>query len=272
MSAFFSCKNGQNVTWSSVCDGLNQCKDGSDELNCYCRGDIYACLQGNNVSCRFACAMYGHVTCLTYHNTRACKQYMQEQKSSESTSHLDLISAGGDSSTSTGNFDALRYSAILAAGILLCVSIISIIIYLIRKYPSNILFSCANKSFGANSGRKSTRSPSSESAILPASILLQQQQQQQTSLPRFSSRYTSPPNTNDLPPSYYSDQNPMSAISDCYEPPPYPGPPLLSSIQRSDSIYYETIKTPSTSNSMSMLHPMPLPEPRAFASARMHCV
>ena len=61
-------------------------------------------------------------------------------------------------------------------------------------------------------------------------------------------------------------------MNDCYEPPPYPGPPLCSSIQRSDSIYYETIKTPSTSNSMSMLHPMPLPELRAYANARTHRV
>jgi hypothetical protein len=59
-------------------------------------------------------------------------------------------------------------------------------------------------------------------------------------------------------------------MNDCYEPPPYPGPPSFSSVQRSDSVYYETIKTPS--NSMSMLHPMPLPEPRAFANARTHRV
>ena len=84
-------------------------------------------------------------------------------------------------------------------------------------------------------------------------------------------RYTAAPDVNDLPPSYYSDRNSMT-IGDCYEPPPYPGPPLFSSVQRSDSIYYETIKTPSISNSMSMLHPMPLPEPRAFANARTHRV
>jgi hypothetical protein len=34
MSAYFVCKNGQNVSWTSVCDGRNQCIDGSDEHNC----------------------------------------------------------------------------------------------------------------------------------------------------------------------------------------------------------------------------------------------
>ena len=103
------------------------------------------------------------------------------------------------------------------------------------------------------------------------SSVLQQQQQQPSSLNPTRPRYTPAPDINDLPPSYYSDRNPIS-MNDCYEPPPYPGPPLFSSVQRSDSIYYETIKTPSTSNSMSMLHPMPLPEPRAFANARTHRV
>lgn len=46
----------------------------------YCQGDIYACLQGNNVSCRLACPTYGRVTCLTYQNTRACEQYLRERK------------------------------------------------------------------------------------------------------------------------------------------------------------------------------------------------
>ena len=46
----------------------------------YCQGDVYACLQGNNVSCRLACLTYGRVTCLTYQNTRACEQYLRERK------------------------------------------------------------------------------------------------------------------------------------------------------------------------------------------------
>lgn len=135
-----------------------------------------------------------------------------------------------------------------------------------RKNPSH-LFICTNRSFGFNSNRKSTNRLTSES-----SVLQQQQQQHQQRSPSIHSsrpRYTPAPDINDLPPSYYADRNP---IGDCYEPPPYPGPPLFSSVQRSDSIYYETIKTPSTSNSMSMLHPMPLPEPRAFVNARTHRV
>lgn len=101
MSGYFVCKNGQNVSWTSVCDGRNQCTDGSDERHCkfcssrfdqqssshrcwlfvgYCQGDVYACLQGNNVSCRVACGTYGRVTCLTYQNTRACDQYLRERK------------------------------------------------------------------------------------------------------------------------------------------------------------------------------------------------
>ena len=34
MNEYFVCKNGRNVSWTSVCDGNNQCTDGSDELNC----------------------------------------------------------------------------------------------------------------------------------------------------------------------------------------------------------------------------------------------
>jgi hypothetical protein len=266
MNGFFSCKNGQNVSWTSVCDGHHQCTDGSDELNCYCKAGVYACLQGSTVSCQIACTTFGRVTCLTYQNTLACEQYMRERNGISSVDH---ISSAGDSSLSTSNFDALRYSAFLAAGILLLVSFVSILVYFIRKRPSNLLLSCANKAFGPHAGRKPMHSPSSDSSVLPASVLLQQH----SSLAERHSRYSPPPpDFSELPPAYrYADQNPFS-LGDCYEPPPYPGPPRSTNVQRSDSIYYETIKTPSTSNSMSMLHPMPLPEPRAVASARMHCV
>jgi len=266
MSAYFVCKNGQNVSWTSVCDGRNQCTDGSDEHNCYCQGDVYACLQGNNVSCRVACSTYGRVTCLTYQNTRACEQYIRERSS---TFYPDIHSAG-DSSLSTNSFDALRYSAFLAGGILLFVSLISLLIYIIRKNPSQLLFFCTNKSLGTHLSRKSTNRLTSESSVLQQHHY-RQQQQPSPPLNLSHPRYTPAPDINDLPPSYYADRNRIS-MNDCYEPPPYPGPPLFSSIQRSDSIYYETIKTPSTSNSMSMLHPMPLPEPRAFANARTHRV
>lgn len=58
----------------------------------YCQGDVYACLQGNNVSCRVACATYGRVTCLTYQNTRACEQYIRERsKSNESDRSVDAL-------------------------------------------------------------------------------------------------------------------------------------------------------------------------------------
>jgi hypothetical protein len=115
----------------------------------------------------------------------------------------------------------------------------SLIIYLIRKKPSQLL----------NSNRKSSNRL--------ACII----QQQSSPINLSQSRYTPTPDIRDLPPSYhYSDQNIIS-INDCYEPPPYPG--LLS-----DSIYYETIKT----SSMSMLHPLPLPEPYIFNNIRTHCV
>jgi hypothetical protein len=98
MNKYFTCKNGQNISWTSVCDGYNQCLDGTDERNCnfiliyllqiligfflgYCQGDVYACLQGNNVSCKIACATYGRVTCLSYQNKRACEQYIREHSS-----------------------------------------------------------------------------------------------------------------------------------------------------------------------------------------------
>jgi hypothetical protein len=155
--------------------------------------------------------------------------------------------------------------AFLAGGILLFVSIISLLIYIIRKNPSKLLFFCTKKSLGIHSSRKSNNRLTSESSVL------QQQRQPSPPLTLSRPRYTPAPDINDLPPSYYATRN-RTSMNDCYEPPPYPGPPLFSSVQRSDSIYYETIKTPSTSNSMSMLHPMPLPEPRVLANARTHRV
>jgi hypothetical protein len=148
------------------------------------------------------------------------------------------------------DFDALRYSVCLAMGILLFVSFISILIYLIRKKPSQLLFPCFNQSLNIN-----RKSPNRLSSII-------QQQQQSSSINLSHSRYTPAPSIHDLPPSYhYSDQNSIS-INDCYEPPPYPGLPLFCS----DSTYYETIKTPSISNSM------PITEPYVFNHIRIHCV
>jgi hypothetical protein len=131
------------------------------------------------------------------------------------------------------DFDALQYSACLAISILLFISIISILIHLIRKKPS---FSCTKKS----SNRLSSIS-------------------HQLNLSR--SYYTPEPDIYDLPPSYhYTDQN--------YEPPPYPGLPLFSSIHYSDSNYYETIKP----SSMSMLNSISLPEQHVFTNIQTHCV
>jgi len=152
------------------------------------------------------------------------------------------------------DFDALQYSACLAISILLFISIISILIYLIRKKSS---FFCIKKSVNTNLNRKSTNRLSSIS------------HQQLSSLNLSRSYYTPAPDIHDLPPSYhYTDQN----INDSYEPPPYPGPPVFSSLNYSDSNYYETIKLSSISNSMSMLNPMPLPEPDIFTNIRTHCV
>ena len=213
--------------------------------------------------------------------------------------HLDLLFIGsiaqadahvaGDSSLSTSSFDALRYSgnvagekkvktllinevlislAFLAGGILLFVSLISLIIYVIRKHPAQSFF-CPNKLLFRGSQRKSSNRLTSESSVLQQQQLHHQQLSPSLNLSR--SRYTPAPDLHDLPPSYYSERARVTQ-GDCYEPPPYPGPPIFSSVQRSDSIYYETIKTPSTGNSMSMLHPMPLPEPRAFTNTRTHRV
>ncbi|CAF3470792.1 unnamed protein product [Rotaria sp. Silwood1] len=256
MNNFFICKNGQNISWTFVCDGYNQCIDGSDERNCYCQGDVYACLQGNNVSCRIACATYGRVTCLTYQNIRACEQYIQEHSSAI---HFD-ISSTSESFILTNDFDALRYSACLAMSILILVSILSILIYLIRKNPTKLLFSYTNKSLNRNLNRTSSNRLSSIT------------QQQSSSLNLSHSHNTLTPNINDLPPSYDCLEQNSISLNDCYEPPPYPGPSLFSSVQQSHSTYYETIKTRTLSNSMSMLHPMLLPEPNVSTNIRTYCV
>lgn len=36
MNSYFICQNGQNISWTFLCDGYNQCLDGSDERNCDC--------------------------------------------------------------------------------------------------------------------------------------------------------------------------------------------------------------------------------------------
>ncbi|CAF2540557.1 unnamed protein product [Rotaria sp. Silwood2] len=265
MNNVFVCKNGQNISWTFVCDGYNQCIDGSDERNCnlfkfisilifffslgYCQGDVYACLQGNNVSCRVACATYGRVTCLTYQNTRACEQYIQGHSS---TIHLD-ISSTSESFILTNDFDVLRYSACLAMSILILISILSILIYLIRKNPTKLLFSYTNKSLNRNINRTSSNRLSSIT------------QQQSSSLNLSHSHHTLTHDINDLPPSYDCLEQNSISINDCYEPPPYPGPSLYST-------YYATIKTRTLSNSMSMLHPMLLPEPHVFTNIQTHRV
>jgi hypothetical protein len=91
-------------------------------------------------------------------------------------------------------------------------------------------------------------------------------QQQLSSLNLSRSRYTPAPDIHDLPPSYPSFEQNTISINDFNEPPLYPGSLLFSSLPHSDSIYYETIKTPFISN------PMPLPEPHAFINIQTHCV
>lgn len=262
-SKYFHCQNGQTISWSSVCDGQKQCFDGSDEQNCYCQGDVYTCIHGNNVSCRLACTTFRRVTCLHYQNTIACEQYNRERIAA-TANQFDFQTAS-DSALSANGFDALRYSAFLAGGILLFVSLISMIVYLCRKHPSQLLFFCPNRLLCHKSHRKSTNRLTSESSVF-------QQQSEIPSSPNLSrNRYVPAPDVHDLPPSYYADRNHI-ALGDCYEPPPYPGPPSFAPVQRSDSVYYETIKNMSTTNSMSMLNTMPLPEPRAYTNARTHRV
>lgn len=109
----------------------------------------------------------------------------------------------------------LVLSAGLAMGILLCASILSILIYFIRKHPSFSFFSTC------------TKRPVSRFSAL-----------QQTSTSNVSvTRYTTAPDVNHLPNHSYS--------SEFYQPPPPPYPDQ----SRSDSTLYETIKTPSISNS-----------------------
>ena len=141
MNRYFLCHNGQNVSWSSVCDGSNQCSDGSDEQHCtfyeidiptwrtmpsilgHCQGDVYACLHGNNVSCRIACTTYRRVTCLTYQNTLACEQYLRDhgeclEKGRYRSPPIYILgdalnfhmNPAGDWSIFTRHFDAWRYS------------------------------------------------------------------------------------------------------------------------------------------------------------------
>ncbi|CAF0790436.1 unnamed protein product [Didymodactylos carnosus] len=235
--SLFSCRNGFNISWDYVCDGITQCSDGSDEIQCQCQGDFYTCIQGNNVSCRLGCESdFKYVTCLTYRNKRACEQY-HKRKTIITVPQIDVQLAIADSSSSS-HFDALRYSALLAAGILLIVSIVSIFIYLIRKKPSLNLSSCDSSFINT---KQCCLSSSTESTALPASILLQNPSPQ---LPRYSSSVTNSnlrANCNDVLPSYrYS----LTTSDDFYEPPPYPG---VTPTNRSHEIYYESIKSPSSS-------------------------
>ncbi|CAF0861480.1 unnamed protein product [Adineta ricciae] len=248
MNQFFICRNGDRTPWTSVCNGSSQCSDGSDEQNC----DIYACLQGNNVSCKIACATYGRVTCLTYLNVRACEHYTRKYTTTMYTDE----SSTKEAFIYIDDLDMFRYSVYLAIGIVVFICILSILIYFARKKPSELFSSCLNKS---HFNRKST-------ARLSAVLREHQSLSSPSSANVARSRYAPPPNIHD-----YTRESSTSS-NDHYEPPFYSGPCLLSSINYSDSIYYETIKTPSTSNSMSMLQPLPLPEPQDDLYMRTHCV
>lgn len=197
----------------------------------FCQGDVYACLQGNNVSCRLACATYGRVTCITYQNRRACEQY----------NRVLLNNSSDESSIFMNYFDAVEYSACLAIGMLFVLAIFFILMYLIRKKLFQFLFPCCMPKFH----RLSSSS-------------------------HYSSRlhYTPTPDLSDFPSSYRSYDECTISIDDLYEPPPYSDSMMYSSIDRSNSIYYETIKTPS----MSMLNPLPLPEPFKCVNLRTHSV
>lgn len=243
MNEFFLCENGQNLPWKFVCDGRNQCFDGSDEEHCtaflrfsfmqnsplflgFCQGDIYPCLQGNNVSCRLACATYGRVTCITYQNTRACEQY-----------NMRVVhgNASNDSLIFPNYLDAFQYSVCLAIGTLLVLTIFFILIYLVRKKLFRFLFPCTDVEFD-----------------------------QQTSY----LRYTPTADTLDFQgPCPYCEQYTI-ANEEAYEPPPYPGSSIFPSLARSNSIYYETIKTPT----MSMLNSLSFPEPFVLSNIRTHSV
>ena len=178
---------------------------------------------------------------------------------------------------STTPFDALRYSgklatdtafrssipsflAFLAIGILLFASLFSMMIYLLRRNPSSLLSACAKKPF--NTHRKS---PSRLTAIL-------QQQEHPSSFTLSRSLYTPAPDCHHLFSSSHRSEQYLTSREECYEPPPYPGPPLSPSLPLGNSIYYETIKTPPVSNSMSMLNTVPLPDTSTSAYARTHCV
>lgn len=178
---------------------------------------------------------------------------------------------------STTPFDALRYSgklatdavirssissflALLAIGILFFASLFSMMIYLIRRNPSSLLSTCAKKPF--NMHRKS---PSRLTAIL-------QQQEHPSSFTLSRSHYTPAPDCHNLFSSSHPSEQYLTSRDECYEPPPYPGPPLSPSVPLANSIYYETIKTSTVSNSMSMLNAVPLPDASTSVYARTHCV
>ena len=98
----------------------------------HCQGDIYACLQGNNVSCRLACETYGRVTCLTYQNKRACEQYNQQL----SIMRQFNMNSTRETSVFMNDIHTFQYTIYASIGILLLLSIISIVVYLIRRKPS----------------------------------------------------------------------------------------------------------------------------------------
>ncbi|CAF4885143.1 unnamed protein product, partial [Rotaria magnacalcarata] len=169
-----------------------------------------------------ACTIYGRITCLTYQNMRACEQYIQGHNS---TIPLD-ISSTSESLILTNHFDALRYSACLAISILVFFSIISTLIYLIRKNSSKFLFFYTNKRFNTNTNRLSSNI-----------------EQPSPRLDLSRSNVTSTSDINDLPPSYDQFDPTSIPINDFYEPPPYPGLPLLSTVQNSNSFYSKVMKT-----------------------------
>ena len=152
--------------------------------------------------------------------------------------------------------DPCSSSACLALGIILSVSLSLLVVYLLRKNRSRFSFPRATTPTNAELIRKSSHR---------SSFITQQR--------KFSrSRYSLAPVAPDSISSPLQSARSPTSTGDYYEPPSYPGPPISSGMHTSDSIYYETIKSVSVSNSMSRLNPMPLPEPRTFANIFTHCV